>query len=310
MKQLIIIITAALMMLLLASCGSRSSAQAVDVWDKAELQNGALSFGWREKTEGGFGFFYDNRFAILEDLKKVKAYPADDFTPDKMTYPVYSLEMQDMEGFPLPFLWTNGYLIDKDGQAYRFRYDFAKLKEKDLDIYTRAKIMSVADLPGGYLVVQQKGKWVASRLTEASEPRPAEHIEFVPNYQSTEMIRLNLINNGTEDWTYGEDYALQVFLDEKWYCVPPMTPDRIGFPAIAYGLEPGQNKEIACSLVPFGKLPDGRYRIVKGGWTTDSLGRDQNGQVAAEFTVSAEEETILADRASHPPYVETDGQGV
>ncbi|MBQ6197320.1 MAG: hypothetical protein IJK47_07850 [Lachnospiraceae bacterium] len=310
MKQLTIIITAALMMLLLASCGGRSSAQAADVWEKADLQYSVLGFGWREEAEGCFGHFNEDRFAILEGLKKVKAYPADDFTPDKMTYPVYSLEMQDAEGRSLPYVWTNGYLIDRDGNAYRFRYDFAKLKKKNFEVYKRYKIASVADLPGGYQLVQQDGRWIASCLTEAGELRQAENIELVPKYQSPELIRLDLINKGTEAWTYGEDYALQVFLEGKWYGVPAMTADGLIFSAVAYGVEPGQNKEIACSFLPFGKLPDGRYRIVKGGWTTDSLGRDQNGQAAAEFTVSAEEETSLADEASHPPYVETDGQGV
>ena len=276
----------------LSACGKEAgggtpSGEPVNVWENENLKDCMLGFGWHDGKEGTFGYWYEERFAILEELKAVKAYPVSDFTPDKMKYPVYALEMMDTEGFLLPYIWTNGYLITGEGAAYRFDYDFAKLKKTAFVSQTDRKITSVAELPCGFQLVQQDGKWIASRLTEADELSETKEIIFCPEYQDQETIRLILRNEGTQTWIYGEYYSLQVLLDGTWYNVPSMTSSGLLFNDIAYELAPGGSQKISCSLIPFRKLPDGEYRICKSGSMTDTVGTRQNCSVYAEFKLSS-----------------------
>ena len=279
-KLLVFLIPAAL--LVLSACSKAGSA---DIFANAAPEHSMLYFGWFDGKEGVCGYFNDERFEILDALKKVKAAPAPDFTPDKMTYPLYALDPQGKDGFNLPFLWTNGYIITRDGTAYHFKYDFSKLQKKEFASRTSREISSASELPNGFRLVLKNGAWDKALLTKAQDGSAADEILLQVTAQSDETLSLKLENKGSGSWIYGEDYALQVLLDGGWYHVPPMNPDGLLFHSIGYGLEPGQSTDVTCSLLPFGKLPAGQYRVSKGISLQDPYGRYENHVMLAEFTV-------------------------
>ena len=69
--------------------GAFAAGTEKDVWKDASPETSLLGFGWFDGGEGRFGFYDQSRLAILEELKRVPAVPASDFTAEKMTYPVY-----------------------------------------------------------------------------------------------------------------------------------------------------------------------------------------------------------------------------
>ena len=272
----------ALSLLLLSAC---SRAEPVDLFANANPENSMLYFGWFDGKEGLCGYFNEESSEILDALKKVKATPAADFTPDKMTYPVYALDPHGKDGRSLPFLWTNGYIITRDGTAYRFKYDFSKLQKIEFAYQYSREVLSVSELPNGFRLVQDNGVWDRSRLTKAQSETAAEGVLLQVTARNDETLSLKLENKSSDSWMYGERYWLQVFLDGDWYSVPNMTPDWLVFHDIGYMLEPGQSADISCSLVHFGKLPAGQYRVSKDISLQDQYGSHLGYVMHADFTV-------------------------
>ena len=289
--------TMAISLFILSACGKGDPADSfdntdteddlpsVDIFANADPDNSMMYFGWFDGKEGVCGYFLEERFEILDELKKVKATLAADFTPYKMTYPVYALDPHGKDGLSLPFLWTNGYIITRDGTAYHFKYDFSKLRKTEFANQSSWAVSSVADLPNGFRLVQNNGVWDRSRLTKAQSESVAGGILLQVTARSDESLSLKLENKTSDNWMYGEAYALQVLLDGDWYHVPTMTPDGLFFHDIGFGLEPGQSADISCSLAPFGKLLSGQYRVSKDISLQDQYGRYMQYVMFADFTV-------------------------
>ena len=96
----------------------------------------------------------------------------------------------------------------------------------------------------------------------------------------TEMINLRIINATDKELTFGADYTLETQLDGEWYVVPPK--EEMSFIMIAYILEAHGTAQVEAALSgPYGKLPDGRYRVVKG-----FSSEDGNTAAAAVFEIA------------------------
>ena len=65
------------------------------------------------------------------------------------------------------------------------------------------------------------------------------------------------------------DAGLAVLLDEQWYWVPRKEYDTAG---VGLEVEPGDTVQGQVFLSPYGKLPDGQYRITFGYWHRSSDG--------------------------------------
>ena len=261
--------------------GAFTAGTEKDVWKDASPETSLLGFGWFDGSEGRFGYYHQSRYAILEELKSVPAVPASDFTAEKMSYPVYALQIGGKDGFERSYLWTNGYLITKDGSAYYYNYDFSRLKAKKFDSSAGVgRIASLSELPNGYYLTRVQEKWDPSRLTADQEVREPEDVTLTVSSRLVPNIVLELKNEGQASWMYGEDYALQVLLNGTWYDVP--ANGILAFTAIGYGLEPGESRKISCLLTPFGDLPAGRYRICKGIMKSEN-GRWESYRLTAEF---------------------------
>ena len=105
--------------------------------------------------------------------------------------------------------------------------------------------------------------WDASSLTLVET-------KDVPEGISVELVKLDeneiciTYHNETEEqWHYGENYSLQVFLDEEWYYVPLKKSEATQ--DIAFILEAKETKEERYSLSKFKKLKAGLYRFENNG---------------------------------------------
>jgi hypothetical protein len=96
----------------------------------------------------------------------------------------------------------------------------------------------------------------------------------------TEMISLRIINETDKELTFGADYTLETLMDGEWYVVPPK--EEMSFIMIAYILEANGTAQAEVALSgAYGKLPDGRYRVVKG-----FSSEDGNTAAAAVFEIA------------------------
>lgn len=265
--------------------------EPVDIWENADLMDSLLMMMVLDGKEGRTMSVHQERYRILEQIKEAKAYPADDFTPEKMTYPLYGLWMGSKDHMGAHYLWTNGYMITQDGKAYRCNFDFSMLKGDAWEEYG-VKPRSVAEMPCGFLLVKDSsGEWFADRLLEAVQVPPAEDLVMrIAGLKEGNVLELQMENTGKGQWTYGESYQIEVFLKGNWYGVPAMLPNGLGFYAIGYLLNPGQSASIHASLQPFFPLPAGRYRVIKTCHVQEGEKAPISYYMAAEFTVTPQGE--------------------
>ena len=85
--------------------------------------------------------------------------------------------------------------------------------------------------------------------------------------QKEDTARVEIRNDGSAQWEYGAGDSLQACLDGIWYVVPAVN--NFDIPAIAFGLAPGDAREITYNLTRYGDLPSGLYRIVQNGLTAE-----------------------------------------
>jgi len=95
---------------------------------------------------------------------------------------------------------------------------------------------------------------------------------------------LDITVTAKRSYTYGEEYGIEVLLDDKWYYVPFANSD---FNLPAYGVDKNEEKKLSYNLIhTCGLLPTGQYRLVK---IFELTGADQSLQkteiAITEFTV-------------------------
>ena len=264
----------------------------VDIWANATLNGTALGVFYLDENESWRGMVVQERYDILKELKQVKAYPADDFTPEKMTYPLVGLTMGSLDNTGSQYLYTNGYMLTQDGKAYRVSYDFTTLFDRVGERNPLAERGNVADLPCGFLLAKDSsGAWIRERLPVGTPLPAAEGVTLRISKYEEDLLTLNLKNSGKESWVWGYPYTVETFLDGGWYRIPVMTPSGQYFDLVGFGLEAGETKETEASLLLYKPLPAGKYRIVK----TCFLQKEQQEApeehyMAAEFTVTPQGE--------------------
>lgn len=259
--------------------------ESVPLWDDLDTENSSIDFGWFDGTQGRSGYF---AFAsdIVKSLKAVPAFPADDYTPDKLTWPVYGLACNDKTGHGVQYFWTNGFLLSSDGSVYRFNYDFKALTQRGFSFGER-EVLRPVGIPGSWMVLKNaEGRWIPELMQPSAEGTPAENVSLEVTGREGSTLQLELKNGTADCWTYGDAFSVETKLQGVWYDVPLATAEHVAFFLIGYPLEPGKSETLSCSLEWYGDLPAGTYRIVKsisidkggaGGW--------DNLFVYAEFTV-------------------------
>lgn len=208
------------------------------------------------------GFIYDTatKKTILNGISAVGAKKVEDWTPDKVTFPVYGLEISGKDGQEIQAVWSDGYWIAQDGSVYRFAYDFGALEQgypwTDKDDWNTTSV-----LPCARYLCQEGDKWNTKMLSPSAELSAPGNITAQLAGQTAESLTIKFTNHDSEEWWYGEYFMVQVLLDGIWYDVPTV-PGAWAFNDIAMLLPAGETQEKTYQLMMYGNLPAGNYRLV------------------------------------------------
>lgn len=267
MKKVLSILLCATLLLPLFGCGN---AGGNDLWDEASPGTSAMHF-YRFDEAGGYGsitFDQTDEGKILSRLSAVDASPVSDWTAEKVTLPVYGIEIGTKDGMGIRAAWSNGHLILRDGSVYEFDFDFSALEEDYTWEYSRAPV-SLSAMPCGRLLSESPDGWVADHLSPAQALAPPEGITMAFKELTAEKITVKLTNTNETDWCFGEYFSLQVLLDGVWYNVPVLDDKNYGFNDIGIILPAGESREESYSLSMYGTLPEGTYRLVVEGMSVE-----------------------------------------
>lgn len=269
MKKKLIVLSLCLALLTpLFACG-QSAGNGNDLFDKASPATSGLQLLQSNGAFSTSAYLFDNarEQALLDELSKVTATPADDWTPKKAGFPVYGLTIMDTSGYPIEAAWTKGYLILQDGSVYKFNYDFSKLEKN----YDWESFKDIPYLPCQYYLARNDGQWYTKFLTPSEHKAPPEHISMEILSVSIGGITVRFTNTGSKEWTYGEAFSLDVLVDGQWYAVPVLPDKNYGFVSIGYPLQSGTTAEKTFYLGMHGDLPSGTYRLVVEGLTAEFI---------------------------------------
>lgn len=235
---------------LVSNASPDTSALALYVYDGKKVTRGFLFDAATEKT-------------ILASISAADVKKADNWTLDKVMFPVYALEIGGRDGQDLQAVWSNGYWIAQDGSVYEFDYDFGALAKgyswTDKDEWASASV-----LPCARYLCQDGAGWNKKMLSPAAKLSAPDNITAELAGQTADSLTIKLANHGTEEWAYGEPFTVQVLLDGIWYDVPAV-PGAWAFNSLATLLPAGKTQEKTYQLLMYGNLPAGNYRLVTEG---------------------------------------------
>ncbi|MBR3341303.1 MAG: hypothetical protein IKG30_06760 [Clostridiales bacterium] len=226
----------------------------------------------------------EESLALMDAVHKfasVKGRKVNNWTPDKITYPVYSVTISPVifksEAYVAgeTVVWSNGYLFTASGDVYRCSPDFRSfLKTDDNDYVREADLEGIAYARAFRPLFYAGSKWHKEFLNPFNTSSD-DHAEFV-EAEITEISERNgfplvtvlLTNTGEEMWCY-EDRSLfvtmVVVVDGEWYYLyhdPGVDDDIRTIPGYDEILEPGAQDTVQISLGFYGTLPPGDYMIL------------------------------------------------
>ncbi len=231
----------------------------------------------------------------LMDTRLVKAKG---WTPDKITYPIYALEItpvifkSEKYVHGETFVWSNGYLITSSGDVYRSNLFFSRYLNSDEDDYFRETdtITDIADIRPFRPLFMANKEWNKDMLdiSGIDNGEFAEDVEAsfagLDGEDDALTVTVHMINNGKYAWHYSDQslfVRLEVNSGGNWYYIPhdPNVDDDIRtIRGCSKILDAGQETDVDFNLGYFGRLPPGYYRLII--WGEDHHG-DKNA--AAEF---------------------------
>ena len=218
-----------------------------------------------EKTVDYWNYEIKKGRPVVKALKKVRAKKAPDWTADLAEMPLYGVSVDTHDGTGLDALWTGGYWIDEEGNAWTFDFDFEQLIA-DTQWHSTREYEGIG-VPCYRYAAQNGDNWNPAFLNPADQIKVQAGLTMTIKTQEKDTIRAEIRNDGSAAWEYGAGWGVQVCLDGAWYGVPSVNSFDI--PAIAFILEPGDVREIAYNLTRYGDLPPGLYRIVQDGLTAE-----------------------------------------
>ena len=219
--------------------------------------------------------FYRDYRKVIYALQGTAAVPAPEFTADMMTFPVYEIHFARKDPANGSYLsdavlWTNGYLIDSSGNAWRFPYDFAQLAQEDWEDRME-RSGGLTAMKCARFVTEKEGAWLFDRLPEAEAPEISSGMEMEVKEVTEKAITVTLGSKSDEELIYGEQYRLDVYDGEKWRQVS-LSPYGQMFDAVGRFLPAGGTVSqeyglfgyVGAENEPFAyyPLPAGHYRIV------------------------------------------------
>ena len=269
MKKAIAALLCVILILPLFGCGNRAGSS--DLWGEASPSTSALLLYSYDIKGGRVSITFDqtDEQAILDRLSAVKATPATNWTAKQVKLPVYGIEIGSADGQGVRAAWSNGYLIMRDGSVYEFDFDFSAL-EKDYKWENWDRVItSLSDMPCGRLLSEGPKGWISTHMSPSANKSAPANISMTVTGQTADALTVELTNNGSTEWLYGEYFSLNVLLDDVWYDVPVLDDKNYGFTSIGIVLQAGESHEQTYGLSIYGTLPAGDYRLVVEGLSAE-----------------------------------------
>ena len=208
------------------------------------------------------------------------------YTDDSVTY---RMEIFDSEGHLVQTIEYFGeYLyIDK----VRYREKGAGTTE---ELYLAIDSLFVEDFP-----------MASFGETDTGEVDAIEEVTMEVTYASPKGAHLVFTNHTNEEYTFGDDYELQVWQDGEWRRVDYLI-DNAAFNDIGYCMKGNSSVGFGWGVkwtYFHGILPDGQYRITKT--IIKGTGKElEKYRLAAEFTIANAGENKELDEANEKTFYE------
>ncbi|MBO4680418.1 MAG: hypothetical protein J5623_00770 [Clostridiales bacterium] len=228
-------------------------------------------------------------------LKKVCSWQgrkADDWTKDKLTYPIYALKITPISikgngSNAETVVWSNGYLITSSGEVYKSNPDFGPfMKAGEKDRKRSAEAEKISSLRCFRPLMHANNVWNTECLSPSyiTEDKLAEGIKATVKGIRVDdgrtVVTVELENGRDGTWMFCDKslfVRVEVKIDGNWYYIhhdPNIDDAYTTLPANTAPLAAGKKLELDFNLAFYGKLPKGDYRIVVNG---------EDGSVVAEY---------------------------
>lgn len=201
---------------------------------------------------------------ILEKLQKVEAYPVLTSETLKLTYPIYSVfALDDGEaGENVEFVWSNGYLYNRDGVIYAFDFDFGALVEEyDMTYREEYDVTEGVAMNCRYYIAQGENGWLKDRLVpDDSDGASTDEVIAEQTEVFEDHVEVTIKNIGGRALRYWIVESVDVKLGDTWYDVPRLPGDTLWDCPV--DLPAGTSAVYSCGTdEEYGTLPAGEYRV-------------------------------------------------
>jgi hypothetical protein len=123
-------------------------------------------------------------------------------------------------------------------------------------------------------------------ISQISAINNFEGVTMTAQHGTSTGLTLVFRNSTDKECLYGNAYSLQIYNNGKWYKVPYRVDDPVSFTSIGYMLSPGGTASMDVDWTwPYGKLPAGKYRIIKSISDFRGTGDYDDYILAAEFSL-------------------------
>lgn len=145
------------------------------------------------------------------------------------------------------------------------------------------RILNLKGINKKYITFEQKPvDKTYKHLVIGEESNIEKNSDYISIKGKVKNTGLTLLLKNTSDHTlyYGQDYYIEILIDNKWYKIVAFDT----WNSILYSLNSGEDKEIEVRWKStYGKLEPATYRIVKP--YNDSLAESFHRYLTVEFTV-------------------------
>lgn len=143
---------------------------------------------------------------------------------------------------------------------------------------------------GGLMTLSVSNHEVLSDLEETSyfEVNELDGVNMMVIDETVSPTGLTLLfeNETDTEFTYGEEYLLEMLIEDEWYEVPAPSDEDFAFESIGYLLTENDSEELDVDWEwLFGTLEPGEYRIVKEVLDVIEPGNFEAFPLSAEFTI-------------------------
>lgn len=236
---------------------------------------------------------------LVRKFCSLRGRKASDWTPDKITYPVYSLQLEpsllgENDELGETVVWSNGYLFTSSGGVYKCDADFTPFMDMvDDDDVREGEMQSIADIRAFRPLTMAYSKWQPELMRDSfvSDDEIVEGIEAkvtgVRREHGYPVATVEITNNSDKAWHYCNQSIftyIDVTLDGRHYYVfhdPDISDSYYTMPGYNEIIEPGETDTREFGLWLYGnKLPKGDYRILIRGQDGD-----EDNYACAEYKI-------------------------